>query len=312
MKRFLMLLMVSITCIGLLATTAEARRLGGGGNFGKQRSVAPQQAPQRAPAATPAPAPGQNAAATPNRNRWLGPLAGLAIGAGLASMFGGGALGGAIGSIFLAVIAAVAIMFLISRFTKPRQTDMRYANNARPFDASRFNPNPFSMGDGATANHDLPPQQYANTHANGNMPAGNGSLGYTPTGNGSANIPHDFPLESFLRGAKASFIRLQAANDRKDLDDIREYTTPEMFAEISMQLMERDNGMQKTDVLSIDAQLLEAVTEGDLAIASVRYTGQIVENGVPLSLDEIWHVQRNTLNPKAGWLLAGIQQTQLQ
>ena len=82
MKRFLMLLMVSITCIGLLATTAEARRLGGGGNFGKQRSVAPQQAPQRAPAATPAPAPGQNAAATPNRNRWLGPLAGLAIGAG--------------------------------------------------------------------------------------------------------------------------------------------------------------------------------------------------------------------------------------
>ena len=79
-----------------------------------------------------------------------------------------------------------------------------------------------------------------------------------------------------------------------------------------MQLMERDNGMQKTDVLSIDAQLLEAVTEGDLAIASVRYTGQIVENGVPLSLDEIWHVQRNILNPKAGWLLAGIQQTQLQ
>ena len=312
MKRFLMLLMVSITCIGLLATTAEARRLSGGGNFGKQRSVAPQQAPQRAPAATPAPAPGQNAAATPNRNRWLGPLAGLAIGAGLASMFGGGALGGAIGSIFLAVIAAVAIMFLISRFTKPRQTDMRYANNARPYDASQANPNPFSMGADEPASYDIPQQQYANSASTGNQSAGNSSLGYTPTGNGSANIPSDFPLDSFLRGAKASFIRLQAANDRKDLDDIREYTTPEMFAEISMQLMERDNGMQKTDVLSIDAQLLEAVTEGDLAIASVRYTGQIVENGVPLSLDEIWHVQRNTLNPKAGWLLAGIQQTQLQ
>ena len=50
------------------------------------------------------------------------------------------------------------------------------------------------------------------------------------------NIPAGFPVETFLRSAKTSFIRLQAANDRKDLNDIREYTTPEMFAEISMQL----------------------------------------------------------------------------
>ena len=36
-----------------------------------------------------------------------------------------------------------------------------------------------------------------------------------------------------------AFIRLQAANDAKDLDDIRDYTTPEMYAEISLQSMTR-------------------------------------------------------------------------
>ena len=64
-------------------------------------------------------------------------------------------------------------------------------------------------------------------------------------------------MESFLRSAKTSFIRLQAANDRKDLNDIREYTTPEMFAEVSMQLQERGDAPQKTDVVAVNAELLE-------------------------------------------------------
>lgn len=312
MKRFMMLLMVSITCLGLLATTAEARRLGGGGNFGKQRTVTPQQAPQRTPAATPAPAP-QTPAAAPNRNRWLGPLAGLAIGAGLASLFGGGAQGGAIGSILLAVLAAVALMFIISRFAKPKTADTRYAGNAPPYAAGG---NPFSMNQQPIPQpaYDLPRDSGVQQPSLGGYSSGNAQgFGTAANDTASANIPHDFPLESFLRGAKASFIRLQAANDRKDLDDIREYTTPEMFAEISLQLMERSNGIQQTDVISLDAQLLEVASEGDLAIAVVRYTGQLAENkGTPEYVDEIWNVQRDTRNPKAGWLLAGIQQTPLQ
>ena len=96
-----------------------------------------------------------------------------------------------------------------------------------------------------------------------------------------------------MRSAKTSFIRLQAANDRKDLNDIREYTTPEMFAEISMQLQERDNAPQKTDVVNVNAELLEVNNENDFAIASVRMSGQLSENnGAAESFDEIWHVQK--------------------
>ena len=134
------------------------------------------------------------------------------------------------------------------------------------------------------------------------------SMATAPAG----NIPADFPVDAFLRSAKTSFIRLQAANDRKDLNDIREYTTPEMFAEISMQLQERGDTPQKTDVVAINGELLQVVNEGDLAIASVRFAGQLRENnGTPGNVDEIWHVQKNLLDDKSVWPLSGIQQTTL-
>ena len=280
MKRFLMLLTIALTSASLFAATAEAKRFGGGSSFGKQRSMSPQAAP-KAPAAAPAPTPGAAPAAA--GNKWLGPLAGLAIGAGLGALFMGGGLGGlggAMGSILMALAAAALVMFLFAKFRKQRpQPAMQYAGAGAPYQESQTLQQPLSGGS---------------------------SIPAAATG----NIPADFPVESFLRSAKTSFIRLQAANDRKDLNDIREYTTPEMFAEISMQMQERDDAPQKTDVIAINGELLEAVEEGDLAIASVRFTGQLRENnGTPESVDEIWHVQKNLRDNKSVWLLAGIQQT---
>lgn len=281
MKRFLMILMIALTCLSLFAASAEARRLGGGSSIGKQRTMTPQAAP-KAPTAAPAAAPVAAPAAAPAGNRWLGPLAGLAIGAGLGAMFAGGGFGGGgMGGILMMVLAGVAIMFVISMFRK-KQTPMQYA--------------------GAPYNEPAPTPAFASQATDGSFNAPSQAK----------NIPADFPVEGFLRSAKTSFIRLQAANDRKDLNDIREYTTPEMFAEISMQLQERGNTPQKTDVIAIDGELLEVVTEGDYAIASVRFTGSLSENnGAPESVDEVWHVQKNLRDDKAVWLLSGIQQTVL-
>jgi len=274
MKRFLMLLTIVLTCLSLFAATAEARRFGGGGSIGKQRTMAPQQT-QNIPTASPATPSGPAPAPAPSGNKWLGPLAGLAIGAGLGSLFAGGGMGGAMSGMLMAVFGAVAVMFLISLFRQKQA--MQYA--------------------GASAPHHEP--QPARQPL-----AGSGT---------AANIPEDFPVESFLRSSKTSFIRLQAANDRKDLDDIREYTTPEMFAEISMQMQERDDTPQKTDIISINAVLLQVANEGDFAIASVRFTGQLRENnGTPENVDEIWHVQKNLRDEKSVWLLAGIQQITLR
>jgi predicted lipid-binding transport protein (Tim44 family) len=278
MKRFLMLLMVALTCMSLFSTVAEAKRFGGSSSFGKQRTIPTQQA-QKAPAAAPAPA---APAPAPAGNRWLGPLAGLAIGAGLGAMFAGGGLGGMMGPILLALIAAAMVMFLISRFRKSQQPDMQYAG----VDALYNTPEPLQQ------------------------PIYSGSAAPISV---TGSIPNDFPVESFLRNAKTSFIRLQAANDRKDMDDILDYTTPEMFAEISMQMQERGDVAQKTDVMTINAELLEVANEGDYSIASVRFTGQLRENnGVPENVDEVWHVTKNLRSDKLVWLLAGIQQTNVQ
>ncbi len=281
MKRIWMLLTVLVTCLSLFSTVAEAKRLGGGSSFGKQRSMPARQEQQRAPEA-PKPAPAA-APSAPAANKWLGPLAGLAIGAGLASLFAGSGLGGMMGPLLLGLLAVGVVMFLLARMNKAQRPAMQYA----------------------AAGPDLRAVEPVQTPAYGGAAAA-----AAPVEAGS--IPADFPTEAFLRNGKATFIRLQAANDRKDLDDIRQYTTPEMFAEISLQAQERGDVPQKTNVMSLHADLLEVVTEGDYSIASVRFSGLLTENdGVPESVNEIWHVQKDLRDAKAQWLLAGIQQVEL-
>ncbi len=269
MKRFFLLLTVFLTCLSFLAAPAEAKRFGGGSSMGKQRSVSPQQTQQAAPAK-----PGTPAPAAPAGNRWLGPLAGLAAGIGLAALFSSLGLGEGMGMLLTILLGGVLLMFLISMFRKKSEHATQYAGAGAPY---------------------RQPEPVQQSLSGSSAPA--------------SNIPADFPVEAFLRSAKTSFIRLQAANDRKDLDDIREYTTPEMFAEISMQLRERDNTPQRTDVLSLNTELLEVANEGDYAIASVRMTAQLRENNATTeNVDEVWHVQKNLRDDKAVWLLAGIQQ----
>ncbi|MEQ1630319.1 MAG: Tim44-like domain-containing protein [Gallionella sp.] len=279
MKRFLMILTILLTSISLFAATAEAKRFGSGSSFGKQRTMTPQAAP-KAPTAAPAPAGAPAAAPAAAGNKWLGPLAGLAIGAGLGAMLAHFGLGEGMGNILMILLVVGAVFMLFSMWRKKQQPAMQYAGAGAPYSGATP-----AQTEGATAS--AAPMQ-------------------------AKNIPADFPVENFLRSAKTSFIRLQAANDRKDLNDIREYTTPEMFAEISMQMQERDNAPQKTDVVRIDGELLEVAYEGDMAIASVRFTGSLTENnGAPEAVDEIWHVQKDLRDDKAVWLLAGIQQTVL-
>ncbi|SEK88028.1 Tim44 domain-containing protein [Nitrosovibrio tenuis] len=291
MKKILTLFTLAIFSFGLGTFDAEAKRFGGGQSVGKQReAISPQAAPKHAqtPSAAPAAAGG---------SKWMGPLAGLAAGGLLAALFMGGAFEGIkmMDVLMLAALMA-AIFFVVRMLRKPRQEQ----HSARPMQYS-------GMGSGSAGS--APATGPATAPAEN---AGSSSVRAqtAPVPGSAANIPADFQVEPFLRNAKTSFIRLQAANDARDLSDIREYTTPEMFAEISMQISERGNEPQRTEVLNINADLLEVVTENDTAIASVRFNGQLSESpkSLPEAFDEIWHVQKNLKDPEAVWLLAGIQQ----
>jgi predicted lipid-binding transport protein (Tim44 family) len=284
MKQTLTFLTIAFLSFGLFAFDAEAKRMGGGKNLGTQRQSINQQqtapSPKQAPAAAPAAAPSTG-------SKWGGALAGLAAGGLLAALFMGGAFEN-INMMDMLIIALLigGVFFIIRMMRKPRTEQqspaMQYSGGMNTAAQDRFTPPPFSP---AAAN----------------------------TGNSATqqpNIPADFKVEPFLKHAKASFIALQAAHDRGDIEEIRDYTTPEMLAEIDAQIKERDGAHQQSEVMFIDANLLEVETVGDAAIASVRFTGQIrdLPDGKPDAFDEIWHVQKNLKDPQATWLLAGIQQ----
>jgi predicted lipid-binding transport protein (Tim44 family) len=77
-----------------------------------------------------------------------------------------------------------------------------------------------------------------------------------------------------------------------------------------MQVRDRGEVKQQTEVVSVDAAIAEAAVEGDFAYASVRFWGLMREapGANPEPFDEIWHVRRRAGNAKDPWVIAGIQQ----
>ena len=287
MKKTLTFLTLAIFSFGLFAFDAEAKRIGGGKSVGTQRqSVNQQQATpnsQQSPAAAPAAAPKSG-------SKWGGALAGLAAGGLLAALFMGGAFENInMPDILIMLLLAGAVFFIIRMLRKPKTEE-----STPSMQNSGMNTN-------TRDSFDTPPFT---------TPAGTATADSSGTTHRQPNIPADFKVEPFIRNAKASFIRLQTAHDHGDVNEIRDYTTPEMLAEISAQINERGDAQQKTEVMFIDANLLEVETTHDMAIASVRFTGQLrdVPDGEPEDFDEIWHVQKDLKDSNATWLLAGIQQ----
>lgn len=279
MKELIFSLLTLFFGASILADDVEAARLGGGRNLGAQRQVTatPKQA-------TP-PAQQQQAATAPQPSgagRWFAPLAGLAAGLGLGWLFAQGGLGAAIGALLLAVLAGVAAFALMRLLSgrRPRRAQMQYAGFGNETVAAP------------------PPSQ---------LP---GDAGAQPNYRSQfvSSIPSGFDVEAFLGEARRNFQRLQQANDRGDLARLRQVTTEEMFNTLKDDVAMQP-AAQQTDVVTLNAALLEVVTEGELHWASVRFSGSIREEAsAPAEpFEEIWHM-RKPVNGSSGWLLAGIQQ----
>ena len=144
-----------------------------------------------------------------------------------------------------------------------------------------------------------------------------GSSGYEPSAdaarevNAPPSIPPGFDSEEFLKGAKMIYTRLQTSWDTRNLEDIHQFTSPEVFEEIQRQAQE-DPTPGKTELLLITPKILEVrETEGQ-TVASVLYDVMMRENNTDMSrqVREIWHFSRATGSPDAFWVLEGIQQVE--
>jgi predicted lipid-binding transport protein (Tim44 family) len=149
------------------------------------------------------------------------------------------------------------------------------------------------------------------------------ATGYGPTGggftSGTARVgsaalrdeaPGWFDGRAFAETAKTHFIRLQAAWDEGDWQDIGTYTTPQLLAELQQERDRSAHPGQHTEVAALDSELLQVQRDGDQVLASVRFSGLIHEEagGPAESFDEVWHVQHAWASPDGDWLIAGIQQ----
>jgi predicted lipid-binding transport protein (Tim44 family) len=77
----------------------------------------------------------------------------------------------------------------------------------------------------------MQPVQYAGMRESVDVPVATASasapIAATPTA-----IPAGFDASGFLRAAKLNFLKLQQANDAGKLDEIREFTTDELYEEL--------------------------------------------------------------------------------
>ena len=288
MRQLVSTLVVAVLTLAFAMDDAEARRLGGGRSLGAQRStLAPSRNLQQTPPTQAAPAvPAANpnaAAAKPAGNRWLVPIAGLAAGLGLGWLLGHGGLGGMMGTLLLMALVAFAVIFVLRLFNRPRtEANVQYAGmGSEPVSA--------------------PPPSLAS------------GMGAEPAfgGQPQPNIPAGFDTEGFLRQAKLNFVKLQAVHDSGKLGELREFTTDAMFDSIKQDLLQHGGVGQQTDVVTLNAELLEALTEGDTHWASVRFSGMIRETpeSQPEAFQEIWNLAK-PVSGATGWVLAGIQQIQ--
>ena len=306
MKRSLAILLALVSVLAFVQPDdADARRIGGGRNLGAQRSITPPAASTSPSATQPGAAsnpvmpaqPGSNlsrpaapatAPAASGASRWLGPIAGIAAGLGLAALFSHLGLSEGFGSLLLLLllvgVAAFVIRALLARRATATQGPLRYSPQTP-------SPAPFARVEPSVPRFE---------------PAWAG--GTTATDAGSRRFPPGFEPAPFAAEAKRQFRRLQEAYDRGDRAMLADVLTPQMLEEVGRDIAQR-GGHEPTLIDALDAEVLDVSTEGSEHWASVRFTGQSREDGkaAPERFDEVWNLVK-PVDGSTGWRLAGIQQ----
>ncbi len=318
--RFFAAAIVAVSGLSLVAVTfdAEAARVGKGGSSGRQSSnVTSQKSAQpaaatsnttqrtAAPAAATAGTAAAGAAAKTGASRWLGPLAGIAAGLGIAALLSHLGLGGALADfLVLALIAGAVIfgvMFIMRRMRGPQ---------------------PAAQGAGAGGSNDNAMWRESNEPASQTPQSSQAPLSLPSSATGSMSaagfgsdapapdqnwfIPVDFDTQRFLSEAKKQFVSIQKVWDSGNVSEMRNFLTDDLMKELQAQLSGRIEE-NHTEAVLLNAELLgiEKVSDGHLA--SVRFSGMLREQAgtEAFRFEEVW----NLFKPEqGGWLLAGIQQ----
>jgi predicted lipid-binding transport protein (Tim44 family) len=319
----LLALLVAIAGVGMVSAPmdVEAKRLGGGRPAGMQRQMPAKQPDSSSlnrpaqPNNAAAPAPAAPPAAVPGKRSWMGPLAGLAAGLGIAALMSHFGMGEALGNFMTMALVAMAAVFLIGWLMRRFGTGKAAAQGPQLAGAGA----PYGSTSGTAYGTTSPspasaaPFERAAVPQPGSFAATGGAEGAssfaatTPSAVSLSALPAGFDVAGFERVAKMIFIRLQAANDAANLDDLRKFTTPELFASLRLDLQDRGQTPNVTDVAKLDAEIADTARDSGQLIVSVRFHGLISEerNAPAQPFNELWHLVR-PLDESHDWAIAGI------
>ncbi|WP_444815443.1 Tim44 domain-containing protein [Stutzerimonas frequens] len=278
MQRVLSIFMA--LCISLtFALDAHAKRFGGGKSFGSAPSHQTRQAPQQTQAA-PNQAGRQTPAAASGASRWLGPLAGLAAGGLLASMFMGD---GFEGIQFMDILIFGLIAFLLFRFLAARRRQQQPA-----------------MAGHAPMQREMPQQPATSIFGASAAPAAAAPV---------INAPAWFNEQSFVAAAREHFLALQQHWDANEMDKIAEFVTPQLLGFLKQERAEIGDAYQSTYIDDLQIQLDGVDDNAEKTTATLTFSGVAktsrFDQGEPFS--ESWRMER-VQGENQPWLVAGIRQ----
>ncbi|HAB86398.1 MAG TPA: hypothetical protein DCF77_14650 [Pseudomonas sp.] len=278
MQRVLSIFMA--LCISLtFALDAHAKRFGGGKSFGSAPSHQTRQAPQQTQAA-PSQAGKQAAAAPSGASRWLGPLAGLAAGGLLASMFMGD---GFEGIQFMDILIFGLIAFLLFRFLAARRRQQQPA-----------------MAGHAPMQREMPQQPATSIFGGSAAPVAAAPV---------INAPAWFNEQNFVSAAREHFLSLQQHWDANEMDKIAEFVTPQLLGFLKQERAEIGDAYQSTYIDDLQIQLDGVDDNAEKTTATLTFSGVAktsrFDQGEPFS--ESWRMER-VQGENQPWLVAGIRQ----
>ncbi|BCL75526.1 transporter [Jeongeupia sp. HS-3] len=290
-------LMLGLLTISLFASPlAEAKRLGGGRSSGLQRQSAPQRpapAPQQqaVPAQTPAQQPARSGVGTALAGAAAGAVGGYMLGkamngnnaSGASESQGDGIPWGWI--LLLGGLTIGGVMYMRRR--AQRTSPVGYGHVPAAAGGANWQSQPKSQTDRV-------------------FRMGDGMNGATAPAQAITRLPDGTESAAFLRQARASFLHMQALNSPEQLEELRNYLTPQMFTSLQAEI---GGNQDLAEFSELQVELLDAGEDNGQLVASARFYGKVSESlGAPaVPFAEVWHfVKLKPNDPR--WVLAGIQQ----
>lgn len=278
-----------IACFSLMLTLAvpmeaEAKRLGGGFSLGKsfttQKKVAPAPAPTKQQTTTNQTGTAQPTAAKPG----MGGLVGGLLAGGLlgALLFGGAFEGIQMMDVLLIGLALFLLFRLLGSRAQPAYAGTGQDQAHRSTDVmQRQAASDAPMATGVQEVEDLSPLE----------------------------TPDWFDTDAFVAEAPKHFEQLQRAWDEQNWDEISEYTSPELLAQLKTNRSVLPE-QQTTEVISCMAELVGFNQSRAETVVSINFHGWIKEQGDDQTTEfsEIWHLSRVAGENGVNWVIVGIEQ----